>query len=132
MTGGQLSLDEATSSLVLDRVWKMLEEEKTLLRNNRTAKLWIQYISMIEILLKAVKSERTGNWMLHLQTVHEMLPFFTASGHNLYAKCAYLYLNQMAQLEREHPKVYADFQRGLHVIRRSNRYWAGLPADLVI
>ena len=27
--GGQLSLDEASSSLVLDRVWKMLEEEKT-------------------------------------------------------------------------------------------------------
>lgn len=45
-----------------------------------------------------------------------MLPYFAAAGHNLYAK----------------PDVCALFMKGYHVLRRSERYWAGLSSDLVI
>ena len=38
----------------------------------------------------------------------------------------------MSHLEIDHPEVYQHFQNGLHVIRRSERYWAGLSTDLVI
>ena len=31
-----------------------------------------------------------------------------------------------------HPEVYKAFADGHHVIRRSDRYWAGLSSDLVI
>ena len=37
---------------------------------------------MLGILRKFVKAEITGNWMLHLQTVTDMLPRFAATGHN--------------------------------------------------
>jgi hypothetical protein len=79
-----------------------------------------------------VKAERTGNWKLHLQAVSEMLPYLAASGHNLYAKSARLYLQSMCNLEIEHPDVYRSFENGFHVVRRSNRMWAGLSTDLVI
>ena len=77
---------------------------------------------MIDILRNFVKAERTGNWRLHLQCVHDMLPYFAASGHRLYAKSAYVYLQMMTALPETHPDV----------VRRSNRYWAGLSPDLII
>ena len=38
----------------------------------------------------------------------------------------------MARLEDAHPNVHRQFMQGLHVIRRSDRLWAGLSPDLVI
>ena len=100
--------------------------------SSRTAALWLQYMEMVDILRQFIKAERTANWELHLQTVNKMLPYFAASGHNNYLKCAYLYLQTMTDLPKQHPDVYQSFLSGLHVVRRSDRFWAGLPTDLVI
>ena len=61
-----------------------------------------------------------------------MLPYFAASGHNLYAKSAYIYLQSMRKLEQTNPEVYEAFVRRHHVSRRSDQFWAGLSTDLVI
>jgi len=87
---------------------------------------------MIEPLKQFIKAEKTGNWDLHLQSVERMLPYLAASGHNLYVKSAYLYLQQMNELQETHPVIYEKFINGFHVIRRSDRYWAGLATDLTI
>jgi hypothetical protein len=46
-------------------------------------------------------------------------------------KSSYVYL-QMMKLEVDHPDINKAFQGGLHVLRRNDRYWAGLLSDLVI
>ena len=61
-----------------------------------------------------------------------MLPYLAASGNNLNVKCTKLYLQSMTDLLTDHPDVYRDFLSGLHVTRRSDRFWAGLSIDLVI
>ena len=38
----------------------------------------------------------------------------------------------MEALETENPQVFQKFIKGFHVIRRSDKYWAGLGCDLVI
>lgn len=48
------------------------------------------------------------------------------------AQSVYLYLQKIEQLHTTHPDVCRHFQQGLHVIRRSDRYWAGLFPDLII
>ncbi len=131
-------MDESTSTVevcqseALRKIADDIEIYVSSLGNLRTARLWIQYMDMIDILRRFIKAERTGDWELHLQAVHDMLPNFTGSGHNLYAKSARLYLQMMEQLEDLHPEVYTSFKNGLHVIRRTERYWAGLSTDLVI
>lgn len=117
---------------VLGEITDKLNAEKKSIKERRTAKLWLQYIEMIGILRMFIKAERIGDWKLHLQAVQEMLPYFAAAGHNLYAKSAYIYLQKMQQLPESHPEIYACFLKGYHVIRRSDRYWAGLSTDLVI
>ena len=124
--------DEVISSECMRRIARRIEEEKQSMRNNPTACLWLMYIDMVTILQSFIKAERTGNWELHLQTVHDMLPYFAAAGHNLYTKSAYLYLQKMTELKEDHPDVYKNFMEGSFVLRRTDRYWAGLSSDLVI
>ena len=47
-------------------------------------------------------------------------------------KSAYVNLNNMLELESQHPDVYTSFKLGKHVFRRRDRYWAGLSSNLVI
>ena len=86
----------------------------------------------IEIFLRFLEAERTSNWKLHLQVAREMIPFFFASGHYLYAKSTYLYLQTMVDLPNTHPEIQTSFEQGYHTIRRSDRFWAGLSPDLII
>lgn len=87
---------------------------------------------MVEILRGFITAERIGNWDLHLKMFKEMLPFLAAAGHHLYLKTGYIYLQQMYNLSKTHPNVYQSFCNGTHVVRRSDRFWTGLSADLVI
>jgi len=61
-----------------------------------------------------------------------MLPYFAAAGHNLYEKLGYVYLTKMQDLGKDHTGIYSIFQAGHHVLRRTDRYWAGLSSDLMI
>ena len=61
-----------------------------------------------------------------------MLPYYAASGHNLYTKCTRTYLQEMKKLQKDESPVYTAFKNGLHIIPRSDYFWAGLSSDLVI
>ena len=75
---------------------------------------------------------RTGDWNLHLQSMANMLPFLVLSGHFKYVKSVSLYLPKMEDLEITHPSICQQFQQGNHVVRKSDRDWAGLSTDLAI
>jgi len=94
--------------------------------------LWVQYMEMVDILQRFLKAEQTGNLTLHLQSIREMLPYLAASGHTFYAKSAYIYLQMMLNLPNSHPEIHTKFEEGYHVVRRSDRYWAGMSSDLII
>ena len=49
-----------------------------------------------------------------------MLPFLAVAGHSNLAKSMHLYLQNI------------HYGEGYHVIRRSDRYWVGLSADMII
>ncbi len=51
---------------------------------SRTALIWLQYMTMLDILHMSLKAELTGNCALHFQAVHDMLPYFAASGPTHY------------------------------------------------
>lgn len=49
-------------------------------QKSKTAKLWIQFWEMVQIVKDFIKAERTGDWKLHLLCVRKMLPYFHAAG----------------------------------------------------
>jgi hypothetical protein len=115
------------------RIKELLRNKTEFIKSSsRTAALWLQYMAMIDILCKFLRAERTGNLTLHLEAIAEMLTFMAASGHNLYTKSARVYVQRMCKLQVEHPDVYRRFEEGFHVVRRSDRLWAGLSVYLII
>lgn len=127
MNSSELEKSPAFQKFKLLLPQKMMECE-----SSRTAHLWIIYLKMFELVKQFIKAERTGNWALHLKTTMEMLPFLAAAGHNNYLKSSYIYLQNMLDLKNTNPSVYELFEIGFHVIRRYQRFWAGLSSDLVI
>ena len=61
-----------------------------------------------------------------------MLNLFAVTDHVHYAKCSRIYLQMKVNLEHTHPWFYQRFAVGLFVVRRSERFWAGLRPDLTI
>jgi len=116
----------------LKNVSQKLEDAKEELRQNRTSVLWFQYMKMIEILQHFIRAERIGDWNGHLKALRMMLPFFAASGHYLYLKSVYVYLQKMMTLQTEHPDIHQHFMQGNHTVRRTDKYWGGLSTDLMI
>lgn len=132
LISGFISAHEVSESDVLIRITEHIEKYKESLKTSRTSALWMQYMDMIDLLKKFIKAERTGNWRLHLEALSEMLPYLAASGHNNYTKSVWMYLQEMSNLQVDHPEVYQHFENGLHIVRRSDRLWAGLSSDLII
>ena len=129
----KVSAHEVSTAGVLKNIKECVHRKQDhLVERSRTAALWIQYLEMVDILRSFIRAERTANWELHLKALTRMLPYLAASGHNLYVKCGRLYLQSMSDLRTDHPDVYRAFTSGLHVARRSDRFWAGLSIDLTI
>lgn len=128
----EVNSEDLQTNILLQSLTKKFIEIKTKLKEHRTAKVWIQYMDMVDLLRDFIRSERTGNWKLHLSTVKKMIPYFAAAGHYNYAKAAHIYLQQMEQLQKNHPTVFEHFMKGHHVVRRSDRFWAGLSCDLTV
>ena len=84
------------------------------------------------ILRKFIKAERVENCYLHIEAVSDMLPYLAASGHFLCAKSTRLYLQSMLSVQNEYHDVHNNVVEGFHVVKRSNRTWAGLSPDLMI
>ena len=121
-----------SQSDIIECVKEKINSPKSSVSQSRTGALWIQYMEMIDSLRSFIKAERKGDWDLHLRCIEAMLPYFAASGHNLYTKCARIYLQEMKKLQKDESPVYTAFKNGFHVIRRSDRFWADLSSDLVI
>ena len=87
LMSGDMCAEEVCLSNVLERIKECLKKYcESMKKSSRTSALWVQYMSMIDILRKFIRAERTGNRQLHLQAIQNMLPYMAASGHNLYTK----------------------------------------------
>ena len=118
---------------ILDEIYEIVEKRKTeISKSSRTCAMWVKYLEMTQIARDLVRAERTGDWLLHLNTVQKCLPIFGASGHFNHLKTTYLYLMKSHQLPTSCPRVYENFVQGGFVCRRSAKFWGGLGLDLCI
>jgi len=131
LIAGEISVSDIDSSVELQLIHDKLENEVNQIQQ-RTGRLWVMYMKLIDIVREFLRSESTGDWLLNLQAMRDMLPYLAASGHNLYTKSLYIYLQKMNKLQETNSELYNKFMQGLNVVRRSDRFWAGLSPDLVI
>jgi hypothetical protein len=103
--------DDVLNDEHLTEISQFIRNEINSVSKYPTAKLWIQYMDMINIMKIFIKAERMGDWQLYLYSLKKMLPFFAASGHSLYLKSVYCHLQQMDTLENDHLTSIKSFAR---------------------
>ena len=91
--------------------------------------LWSAYMSMVEILLDFIRSERNGNWILHQEAFTAMLSWLTIYDHTNYARWGPVYLAGMKLLENTAPEVDAEFLDGNSVVKRTKKQLNEISAD---
>ena len=111
---------------------KMFKDEKEKLKIHPTGALWIQFMDLCDHLRTSLRAQRTGNFQLYKKSLQNRQPYFPATGRNNYAKSIMIFLQDLVELEHTNPNVYEMFLKGYFFVRRSDRYWAALPPDLVI
>ena len=130
---GKGILEDVVVSGTLTTVHQKINKVKMELQSrSKTSHLWLQYQDMLHCARSLIMADRIGSWSMHLKAVTDCLSIFAAAGHFNYLKSAYYYLQEMSELESRHPDVYMKFVNGRHVVRRTNKFWAGLSSDLVI
>ena len=94
--------------------------------------LWLSYVDMVFLLLNFVRSSRTGDWLLHLSCMRQMLPWFFAYDRINYSRYLSLYWSEMKALPTSHPTVHEKFIEGEFCVQRSEMQFSQVPVDLTI
>lgn len=133
VVSGEKPLEALKSSEEIRYLEQTIQSAKvSMAASSKTSQLWIGYGKMMDTARALIRADRTGSWRLHLSAVSDCMPIFAAAGHYNYVKSSYLYLQSMKELDQKHPDIVAKFENGLHVIRRTDQFWAGLGSDLTI
>ena len=83
------------------------------------AKLWLSYISMVNLVLQFVRATKESNWELHLQSIRQMIPWFFAYDRLHYSQYLPVDLRDMLSLPTSHPSADEQMKRGEFAVQRS-------------
>lgn len=131
----EISVNEAVENPNVERLLAAFDEALLALFNkSRMGRLWVTYMRGVEVMKLFVRAERSGDWLLHLHSVQEMLPYFSAANHLHYFKSTLLYLQHIDNIEsRMSPFEWEKFtKKGFFTIRLTDKFWSGLWTDLTI
>lgn len=87
---------------------------------------------IVQILRDFIKSIRTGNWSLHLQSSQRMLSWFLAYDRINYARHFTYCWTMQTKLPDKHSRVHQRFLCGLFSTKRATGNFNMLPPDQVI
>ena len=84
----------------------------------------MEFVSICRLFITA---EQTGNWLLHLKSTQDILPYFAVAGHTNYTKCCHLYLQDAQNLCR---CLIEQFENGFFTVRwNAKLFWSGTWSD---
>ncbi len=61
---------------------------------------------------RLVRSQREGQWLLYVQVLDELCPWFFVFDHTNYSRWLPIHVRDMVQLPNTHPDVYNEFHEG--------------------
>ena len=94
---------------------------------------WMSYIDMVELMLNLLRASREGNWKLHLQAIHDLIPWCFAYDNLNYARYLSAYYDEMSHLHLEHPEVYEYMEQGGFSVQvGSSNSFGRIPVDQMV
>jgi len=101
-------------------------------KNNDTFchKLLVFDMSFLICFFQFVKSCRTADFSLSMETLDSLMPWIFALDHTHYARNLPIHLRDMATLEERHPALYVEFKCHGHFMgQKTRRAFSWIPRD---
>ena len=76
-----------------------------------------------------VRSLREGDFMLYIDALTNIIPWFFALGHTNYVRWIPVHLRDMVALEDKHPYMFAEFMAGNFTVKKTTHAFAVLVID---
>ena len=84
-------------------------------------KFFRNYMKLVELLLLFIKASRKQDWILHLQSLNSLCPYFFAFDMTNYARMTPVYLTQMYELEENDPLTWEMMMNGSFSVNKSGK-----------
>ena len=92
-------------------------------------KFWSVTCNMEMLLLRSVRSLRSKNFKLFVESLEEMLPFFFAIDHLNYARWLSLHQKDLRSLSSTNSTIYAAFLERNFVVTKTLENFSSIPID---
>ena len=79
-----------------------------------------------------IKSDREGDWGLHLVCVEKLLPLFASFDSSNYLRWCTVYLEDMKQLPEYAPEIHQQFMLGNFVVKHTPGKFKAVAADMAL
>ena len=91
---------------------------------------WSSYLEMVMLLRCLIRATRQGLWQLHLQCIHQLLPWLFAYDRTNYCRYLPAYWCEMMMLPQTHPDAAMQMEKGEFCVQRStSNAFAQVPVD---
>lgn len=119
----EITSDNFNIMLLSPEFTSLLElfDEFCKLDRGKLAAFWDSYIDLVCLLLRFTRATREGNWVLHLASVREMLPWVFAYDRTNYARYLSVYWCEMTTLPQTHPESNALLLDGHFTVQRNSK-----------
>ena len=103
-------------------------------RTNRAAacpqfKFWSIILQLELTLMIYVRAIREGNFMLYIESLTKIVPWFFALDHTHYSRWVPIHLRDMVSLKEYHPDIYEEFMKGNFTVKKSKHVFSALAID---
>lgn len=90
---------------------------------------WNNILVLIGLVQNMIRADRTGNWILHLNTVEKLQPIFHAMDRTNYARWSSVYIHDMLVLKETAPDIYNRFMEGQFTVKHSDTSFSSVGTD---
>ena len=90
---------------------------------------WFIIMQLELALFIYVRSVREGNFMLYIDSLSKLVPWFFALDHINNARWVPVHLRDMVTLESKHPSVFTEFLAGNFTVKKTTRAFSAISID---
>ena len=90
---------------------------------------WCIIFQLELVVMIYVRLLRKGNFLLYIDALTKIVPWFFALGHINYARWVPINLRDMVALKHAHPDIYGEFLKGKFTVKKTTHSFSAMAVD---
>ena len=90
---------------------------------------WHKTLELELLFLAYIRSLRTKNFPLYVESLIGLAPWFFSMEHTNYARWVPVHIHDMVNLSKTHPEIAAEFDNGKFTVRKTKRVFSSIAIE---